>query len=145
MEVSHHKAFMPASQVDLRHIPDISIFLGEKFPVKILEIRKEKGEWSSPQGMRAGRARQDARQGAGRDRGGPDAPGDDHQRHARCRGAFADLGGVDGLIHIGDLSYERVKDPAEVVKVGDVVEVRVLRASIASLAPPKSRWGASRR
>ena len=43
MEISHHKAFMPASQVDIRHLADISVLLGEKFPVKILEIRKEKG------------------------------------------------------------------------------------------------------
>ena len=43
MEVAHHKAFMPAGQVDLRHIEDISVFLGEKFPCKIIELRREKG------------------------------------------------------------------------------------------------------
>ena len=42
-------------------------------------------------------------------------------------GAFADIGGVDGLIHVSDLTHERVKDPGQVVKVGDVVQVRVLR------------------
>jgi ribosomal protein S1 len=42
-------------------------------------------------------------------------------------GAFADLGGVDGLIHISDLSYERIKHPSEVVQEGQQVEVRVLK------------------
>jgi small subunit ribosomal protein S1 len=55
-------------------------------------------------------------------------------------GAFADLGGVDGLIHVSDLSHERIKDPSEVVKVGDVVEVRVLRVD-REAKPPKIALG----
>lgn len=42
MEVAHHRGFMPAGQVDIRSVPDISIFLGEKFPCKVLELRKDK-------------------------------------------------------------------------------------------------------
>lgn len=139
MEVSHHKAFMPASQVDLRHIPDISIFLGEKFPVKILEIRKEKGRMvvSRKACVLEERAKMRDKVLAEIEVG--------QTRQATITsvmqyGAFADLGGVDGLIHIGDLSYERVKDPAEVVKVGDVVEVRVLRID-REASPPKIALG----
>jgi small subunit ribosomal protein S1 len=55
-------------------------------------------------------------------------------------GAFADIGGVDGLIHVGDLAHERIKDPGDVVKVGDVVEVRVLRID-RSAKPPKIALG----
>ena len=42
MEVDHHKGFMPAGQVDLRHLEDISVFIGEKFPCKVIELKKNK-------------------------------------------------------------------------------------------------------
>jgi small subunit ribosomal protein S1 len=139
MEVAHHKAFMPASQVDIRHIPDISIFLGEKFPVKVLEIRKEKGRMvvSRKACILEERARMRDKILEELEVG--------QTRTATITsvmqyGAFADLGGVDGLIHIGDLSHERVKDPGEVVKVGDVVEVRVLRID-RDAKPPKIALG----
>ncbi len=126
MEVAHHKAFMPASQVDIRHLPDISVLLGEKFPCKILELRKEKGRMVvsrkaallEERGRMRGQLLEELEVGQMRT-----ATITSIQQY----GAFADLGGVDGLIHIGDLTHERIKDPGEVVKVGDVVEVRVLR------------------
>jgi small subunit ribosomal protein S1 len=55
-------------------------------------------------------------------------------------GAFADIGGVDGLIHVSDLSHERVKSPADVVKVGDVVTVKVIKLDLAA-TPPKIGLG----
>lgn len=126
MEVAHHKAFMPASQVDVRHLPDISVFLGEKFPCKIIEIRKEKGRMvlSRKAALLEERGRLRSKLLEELDVG--------QTRTATITsiqqyGAFADLGGVDGLIHIGDLTHERIKDPGQVVKVGDVVEVRVLK------------------
>jgi small subunit ribosomal protein S1 len=126
MEVAHHKAFMPASQVDLRALPDISVFLGEKFPCKIIEIRKEKGRMvlSRKAALLEERSRLRAKVLEELEVG--------QTRTATITsiqqyGAFADLGGVDGLIHIGDLTHERIKDPGQVVKVGDVVEVRVLK------------------
>jgi small subunit ribosomal protein S1 len=126
MEVAHHKAFMPASQVDIRHLPDISVLLGEKFPCKILEMRKEKGRMVlsrkaallEERGRMRGQLLEELEVGQMRT-----ATITSIQQY----GAFADLGGVDGLIHIGDLTHERVKDAGDVVKVGDVVEVRVLR------------------
>lgn len=139
MEVAHHKAFMPASQVDIRHIADISVFLGEKFPVKILEIRKEKGRMvvSRKACVLEERARMRDKILEELEVG--------QTRTATITsvmqyGAFADLGGVDGLIHVGDLSHERVKDPGDVVKVGDVVEVRVLRID-RDAKPPKIALG----
>ena len=42
-------------------------------------------------------------------------------------GAFVDLGGIDGLLHITDMAWKRVKHPSEVVKVGDEIEVRILK------------------
>jgi small subunit ribosomal protein S1 len=126
MEVSHHKAFMPAGQVDIRHIEDISVFLGEKFPCKIIELRREKGRMvlSRKAVLLEERARMRDKVLAELEVG--------QVRTATITsiqqyGAFADIGGVDGLIHIGDLSYERIKDPSEVVKPGQVVQVKVMK------------------
>lgn len=126
MEVAHHKAFMPASQVDIRPLPDISVLLGEKFPCRILELRKEKGRMvlSRKAAMLEERHRM-------RDKLLEDIEVGQTRTATitsiQTYGAFADLGGLDGLIHIGDLTHERIKDPGQVVKVGDVVEVRVLK------------------
>ena len=139
MEVAHHKAFMPAGQVDIRHIEDISVFLGEKFPCKIIELRREKGRM-----VLSRKAVQLEERARSRDK----VLGEIEVGQTRTAtitsiqqyGAFADLGGVDGLIHVSDLSHERIKDPSEVVKVGDVVEVRVLRID-RDAKPPKIALG----
>jgi len=126
MEVAHHKAFMPAGQVDIRHIADISVFLGQKFPCLIIELRKEKGRivLSRKAVVAEERARKRDELVSTLEEG--------QQVNAKITsvqpyGAFADIGGVDGLIHIADLSHERLKHPSEVVKVGDEVEVTILR------------------
>ena len=139
MEVAHHKAFMPSGQVDIRHIEDISVFLGEKFPCKIIELRREKGRM-----VLSRKAVQLEERARSRDK----VLGEIEVGQTRTAtitsiqqyGAFADLGGVDGLIHVSDLSHERIKDPSEVVKVGDVVEVRVLRID-REAKPPKIALG----
>jgi ribosomal protein S1 len=120
MEVSHHRAF---------------IFLGEKFPCMIIELRKEKGRM-----VLSRKAALAQERSAMRDKTLAElAPGqirDVTISSVQAFGAFADLGGVDGLIHISDLSHDRIKDPSEVVKVGDVVRVKVLRVDVAQ-KPPK--------
>jgi small subunit ribosomal protein S1 len=112
--------------VDIRHIEDISVFLGEKFPCKIIELRREKGRMvlSRKAVLLEERARMRDKVLAELEVG--------QVRTATITsiqqyGAFADIGGVDGLIHIGDLSYERIKDPSEVVKPGQVVQVKVMK------------------
>jgi small subunit ribosomal protein S1 len=135
MEVSHHRAFMPAGQVDIRPVEDISIFLGEKFPCMIIELRKEKGRMVLSRKAALAQERSAMREKTLAEL----APGqirDVTISSVQAFGAFADLGGVDGLIHISDLSHDRIKDPSEVVKVGDVVRVKVLRVDLAQ-KPPK--------
>ncbi|MBX3356654.1 MAG: S1 RNA-binding domain-containing protein [Phycisphaeraceae bacterium] len=139
MEVAHHKAFMPAGQVDLRHVPDISVFLGQKFPCQILELRKEKGRLVLSR--KAALAQERARK---RDEI-LDTLEEGQQIRATVTsvqpyGAFADIGGIDGLIHIADLAHERLKHPSEVVKVGDELEVKILRID-RSQQPPKIALG----
>ena len=139
MEVAHHKGFMPAGQVDVRHVADISVFIGEKFPVQIVELNKDKNRLvvSRKAVVAAERAEQREKLLAVLEIG--------QTRTAtitsvQSYGAFADIGGVDGLIHVSDLSHERVKSPADVVKVGQVVQVKIVKLDLAA-TPPKIGLG----
>lgn len=139
MEIAHHKAFMPAGQVDLRHVPDISVFLGQKFPCVIIELRKEKGRIILSRKaalMQERTARRDALLETLQE--GQQVRG--VITSVQPYGAFADIGGVDGLIHVADLAHERLKHASEAVKVGDEVEVKILRID-RSQNPPKISLG----
>jgi len=125
MEVAHHRGFMPAGQVDVRSVPDISVFLGEKFPCKIIELKKEKNRLVLSRKAVLLEEREEAKAKLL----GELEPG--HVRRAtivgvKPYGAFADLGGLDGLIPVGELAHERIRDPSDVVKLGDVVDVKIV-------------------
>lgn len=135
MEIANHKAFMPAGQVDVRHIPDISIFLNEKLPCEVLEIDRQRGRiiLSRRKVVEAQRAR-DRAELLKKLSVGNTMPAT--ITSVQPYGAFADIGGLDGLIHISDMSHSRLKHPSEVVKVGDVVQVQVTKLDTA-VEPPK--------
>ncbi len=126
MEVNNHRGFMPSGQVDTRHVPDISVFIGEKMNCKVIELKKNKNRLvlSRKAVVASERAEQRKHLLAELAEG--------QVRKATVTsiqpyGAFADLGGIDGLIHVSDIAHERIKDPSEVLKVGDEVEVQVLK------------------
>jgi len=126
MEVAHHHAFMPAAQVDVRHIEDISQFLGQKLTCEIVELRRNRER------MLLSRRRVLERERAERRDEVLKALEVGQQRTAtivslQTFGAFADIGGIDGLIPISELAHQMVKHPSEVLAVGDAVEVRVIR------------------
>lgn len=134
MEVAHHRGFMPAGQVDIRSVPDISVFLGEKFPCKILELRKEKNRL-----VLSRKAVQLEEREARR----TEILGSLEAGQVRSAtivgvqpyGAFADLGGVDGLIPIGELAHERLRHAADAVKPGETVDVKVLAVDLEAKPP----------
>lgn len=139
MDVANHKAFMPAGQVDLRHIAELEVFIGEKMPCEVIEIDRQRARiiLSRRSALEAerGRLREDLLKKI--------KVGDQMSAvitSLQPYGAFADLGGVDGLIHISDLSYERIKEPSDVVKEGDRVEVKVLKID-ESQDPPRIGLG----
>ena len=141
MEVDHHKAFMPAGQVDIGHLPDISVLIGEKFPCKVIELKKNKKRLvlSRKAVLLAERVESRAKLleeiEEGQTRTVTITSIQDY-------GAFADLGGVDGLIHISDISHEHLKDATDVLKVGDTVEVKVLKVDRSG---PRVRIGLGRK
>lgn len=134
MEVAHKRAFMPLREVDIRHVPDVSVFLGQKLPCEIIELRRERGRMVLSHRRVAERDRREkalellATLEVGQTRSATIVG-------LKPYGAFADLGGVDGLIPVGELSHEHVRDPSAIVKVGDVVDVVVKRIDAAAKPP----------
>lgn len=139
MEVANHRAFMPAGQVDIRHVPNLDVFVGEKMPCEVIEIDRNRARIilsrRSPMEAERSRLREDLLKSLEVGKKFPAVI-----TSIQPYGAFADLGGADGLIHISDLAYERIKHPSEVVKVGQQVEVQVLKVD-EKQDPPKIGLG----
>ena len=126
MEIANHKAFMPAGQVDIRHVDDLDVFIGEKMPCEVMEIDRSRARIILSRKSHIAAERAKSRDELLKElEVGQTRPA--IITTIKPYGAFADIGGVDGLIHVSDLSYERVNDPATVVKVGDQVDVRILK------------------
>jgi ribosomal protein S1 len=138
-EVAQHKAFMPAGQVDVRHIKDISIFLGQKLPCEIVQLDRQRGRivLSRKAVLEQERARNAEKILADLE---PNQERDAVITTVQPYGAFADLGGIDGLIHVSDLAWERVRHPGDLVQEGQQVRVRVLRVD-RTQNPPKISLG----
>lgn len=134
IEVAHQKGFMPAGQVDIRHIPDISVFLGEKLTCRVTQLDRKRGKL-----ILSRRAVIEEERAAGREKILAElAPG--QRRTAvvtsvQAYGAFADLGGIDGLIHVTEISHDRIRDPGDVLKAGDELEVQVLKVDTSGDQP----------
>jgi len=126
IEVAQHRGFMPAGQCDIRHVPDLAVFIDQKLPCEIIELDRRSGRMilSRRSFLEAERARRREEVLAKLDVG-QEITGE--VTSVMPYGAFVDIGGVDGLIHVSDLSYSRITDPKSVIKVGDKVTVKVLK------------------
>lgn len=119
------RAFIPASQLSISYVKDINDYLGKEVSVKIIEFDEDKNKIIlSAKEVEAEEKRQNEK------RTWEELKKGEMRTGVVTRlvnfGAFVDLGGVDGLIHNSDLSWERVTDPSKVVSVGDKVEVYVI-------------------
>lgn len=125
VELGGVRAFCPASQLDVQHVADLSTKVGETARFLVLEIKDEgrsvivsrrrvieQERAATAQVLRAGLRVGDDREGT--------------VTSVQKFGAFVDLGGLDGLVHISELSPSRVERVEDVVKVGERVKVRVL-------------------
>ena len=117
--------FVPASQVSTRNVRDLDRFVGRSLRLRVIEAdRKDKKVILSHRQVveleRKGRRDETM----ARLREGMVCEG--KVRNITDYGAFVDLGGVDGLLHISEMGWTRVKHPSEVVKVGDTIQVAVI-------------------
>jgi len=117
--------FLPASQVDIRRPPDIGEFIGKTIRAVILKIDEER------RNIVVSRRRlvEEEREAAKKRLLESVNEGDivkGRVTNLADFGAFVDLGGIDGLLHITDMSWGRVNHPSELVRIGDQVEVKIL-------------------
>ncbi|MEW8978370.1 MAG: 30S ribosomal protein S1 [Symbiobacterium sp.] len=120
------RAFLPASQVDRGYVADLSKFVGQKIRVKVIELGPHRGRviLSRKQVIEAER---EARRKAFWETVEEGAVLEGTVKSLTDFGAFIDLGGVDGLLHISEMSYGRIKHPSQVLKEGETIKVKVLR------------------
>ena len=126
VEIEHVRAFLPGSLVDVRPVRDTSYLEGKPLEFKVIKLDQKRNNV-----VVSRRAVVEQEFSAERS-----ALMDNLQEGTVVRGAvknltdygaFVDLGGIDGLLHITDMAWKRVKHPSEVVKVGDEIDVRILR------------------
>ena len=120
------RAFMPASQVDRVRIEDLSTLIGQRLTCEITEFdRNDKNVVLSRRTLLEREAAQARQTTMATLAEGQVLPG--VVKTIMPFGAFVDIGGIDGLLHVSDMSYSRVKDPKEVVQVGQKLQVQVLK------------------
>ena len=119
-------AFMPGSQIDVRPIHNLDSFLDQDIPVKIVKLNRRRGNVVVSRKM-AVEEEQQVRKSAALQVLAEGAVVTGVVKNLTEYGAFVDLGGVDGLLHVSDMSYGRVNHPSEIVSAGDEITVRVLK------------------
>jgi small subunit ribosomal protein S1 len=122
--------FLPASQVDIRRPGDVGEHIGKIIEAKILTIDAERRNIVISRRKFIEEARTDAKTkllaeiAVGQTRNGV-------VKNLADFGAFVDLGGIDGLLHITDMSWERIAHPSEMLKIDDPIEVKILNINLA--------------
>jgi small subunit ribosomal protein S1 len=119
-------AFLPGSQVDIRPVRDVSPLMGTPQPFMILKMDRPRGNIVVSRRAVLEESREEARSDLMVNlREGKILNG--VVKNITDYGAFVDLGGVDGLLHVTDISWKRVNHPSEVLSVGQTIEVQVIR------------------
>ncbi|NLH50094.1 MAG: 30S ribosomal protein S1 [Myxococcales bacterium] len=120
------RAFLPGSQVDLRPVRNIDKFIGQEIECKILKFNKRRGNIVLSRRALLEKERETLRSDTlKRLQEGVQLEG--IVKNITDYGAFIDLGGIDGLLHITDMSWGRINHPSELFEVGDEVRVVVLK------------------
>ena len=120
------KAFLPGSQIDLRPTRFLDKYIGKKFEFKVIKFNKKRGNivlsrraiLQEERGKMRGEILDQIQEGM-------IVKG--VVKNITDYGAFIDLGGIDGLLHITDMSWGRVKHPSNILNLGDEIEVKILK------------------
>src|SRR5439155_1134820 len=119
-------AFLPGSQVDIRPVRDVTTLMDIPQPFQILKMDRKRGNIVVSRRAILEETRAEQRSGLIQSL----AEGqviDGVVKNITDYGAFVDLGGIDGLLHVTDVSYKRVNHPSEILGVGDTVKVQIIR------------------
>jgi len=119
-------AFLPGSQVDIRPVRDVGPLMDIPQPFQVLKMDRRRGNIVVSRRAVLEETRAEQRTGLIQSL----AEGqivDGVVKNITDYGAFVDLGGIDGLLHVTDISYKRVNHPSEVINIGDTVKVQIIR------------------
>src|SRR2546429_286906 len=126
VDVDGIAAFLPGSQVDIRPIRNLDSLRGREIEAKVIKLnRKRSNVVLSRKAVLEDRNA--GRKGDTLNQIEEDIIVEGQIKNLTDYGAFVDLGGVDGLLHVTDMSWGRLQNPAELFRVGDTVQVKVLR------------------
>ena len=119
-------AFLPGSQVDIRPVRDVQPLMDIPQPFQILKMDRRRGNIVVSRRAVLEETRAEQRSGliSGLAEG---QIIDGVVKNITDYGAFVDLGGIDGLLHVTDMSYKRVNHPSEVINIGDTLKVQIVR------------------
>lgn len=118
-------AFLPGSQIDLQRVTDFDHFVGQKITASIIKINKKRGNVIISRRKFLNDQRSDARFKI-LETLGEEQIIQGMVKNITNYGVFIDIGGVDGLLHITDMTWGRIAHPSEMVKIGDTITVKVL-------------------
>jgi small subunit ribosomal protein S1 len=126
VDLSGATAFLPGSQVDIRPVRDLGPLMGTPQPFQILKIDRRRGNIVVSRRAVLEESRAEARS---------ELVSNLQEGHVlqgvvkniTDYGAFVDLGGVDGLLHVTDIAWQRISHPSEALQIGETVEVQVIR------------------
>jgi small subunit ribosomal protein S1 len=124
VEVFGQRAFCPVSQIDVRFVGDPAGFVGQKLSFKVQRadardvVLSRRALLEEEKAERARRTREQLAEGV---------VFDGTVTSVQDYGAFVDIGGVEGLVHVSELAWDRVSRPGDLLKAGDAVKVQVLR------------------
>jgi ribosomal protein S1 len=120
------KAFLPGSQIDLRPVRNMDVYIGKKYKFKVIKFNKKRGNIVLSRRALLEEER-DSLRSQTLDTMAEGSVVTGIVKNITDYGAFIDLGGMDGLLHITDMSWGRVKHPSEMLNVGDEIQVKVLK------------------
>jgi len=126
VDVGGVKGFLPGSQIDLRPVRDLDALIGQKLAMQVIKINRRRNNIVLSRRVLLEEERGKLRESTLANL----EPGlliDGVVKNITDYGAFVDLGGIDGLLHITDISWGRINHPSEVLRVGDKLQVVVLR------------------
>jgi small subunit ribosomal protein S1 len=119
-------AFLPGSQVDIRPVRDVGPLMDAPQPFQILKMDRRRGNIVVSRRAILEETRAEQRSGLIQSLTEGQVL-DGVVKNITDYGAFVDLGGIDGLLHVTDISYKRVNHPSEVLNIGDTVKVQIIR------------------
>ena len=126
VEVDGIRGFMPIGQIDISRVEDAAVYINQKFRVVVTEANQREKNLVVSRRDLLEQEKAEKREQTWKTL----EEGQVHKgvvRTVKSFGAFVEIGGVDGLIHVGDMAWSRVSDPSGLLKPGDEVEVKVLK------------------